>query len=95
MDLEVIILSEISQTKTSIIQCHFYVKSKKKITNEYIYKTETCRHGKQTWLSVEKGEVGGRVDLGFGLDMYTLLYLKYSKDLLYRIGNSAQYFIIT
>ena len=30
MDLEVIILSEISQTKTNIIQCHFYVKSKKK-----------------------------------------------------------------
>ena len=29
----------------------------------------------------------------FGVDMYTLLYLKWiaSKDLLYSIGNSAQY----
>ena len=31
----------------------------------------------------------------FGLDMYTLLYLKWiiSKDLLYSTGNSAQYYV--
>ena len=40
MDLEIIILSEVSQTKTNIIYC-LYVESKKKIdTNELIYKTK-------------------------------------------------------
>ena len=33
----------------------------------------------------------------FGIDMYTLLYLKQitNKDLLYSTGNSAQYSVIT
>ena len=33
----------------------------------------------------------------FGIDMYTLLYLKWitNKDLLYSIGNSAQYYVTT
>ena len=36
-------------------------------------------------------------DRKFGIDMYTLLYLKQitNKDLLYSTGNAAQYFIIT
>ena len=41
MDLEIIILSEVSQTKTNIIWYHLYVESKKNDTNEFIYKTET------------------------------------------------------
>ena len=33
----------------------------------------------------------------FGMDMYTLLYLKWetNKDLLCSIGNSAQYYVTT
>ena len=33
----------------------------------------------------------------FGIDMYTLLYLKWitDKDLLYGTGNSAQYYVTT
>ena len=33
----------------------------------------------------------------FGIDMYTLLYLKWitNKDLLYSTGNSAQYYVTT
>ena len=31
MDIEMIILSEVSQTKTNIIKYHFYVKSKKMV----------------------------------------------------------------
>ena len=33
----------------------------------------------------------------FGMDMYTLLYLKWktNKDLLYSMGNSAQYYVAT
>ena len=41
MDLEIIILSEESQTKTYIIEYHLYVEPKKMIQNELIYKTET------------------------------------------------------
>ena len=39
---------------------------------------------------VTKGKVGGR-DKEFGIDMYTLLYLKWitNKDLLYSTGNCA------
>ena len=41
MDLEIIILSEVNQTKTNIIWYRLYVESLKKATNEPIYKTET------------------------------------------------------
>ena len=40
MDLETVILSEVSQTKTKIICYHVYVESKKNGTNELIFKTE-------------------------------------------------------
>ena len=40
MDLEIFILSEISQTKTHIIWYHLSEESKKKDTNELMYKTE-------------------------------------------------------
>ena len=40
MDLEIIILSEVSQRKSNIIY-HLYVESKKYDTNELIYKTGT------------------------------------------------------
>ena len=40
MDLEIIILSEVRQTKTNIIWCHLYVASKKNDTKELINKTE-------------------------------------------------------
>ena len=41
-------------------------------------------------------EWGGGIDWEFGIDMYTLLYLKWitNKDLLYSTGNSAQYSVI-
>ena len=43
-----------------------------------------------------EGEVGGIVR-EFGIDMSTLLYLKWitNKDLLYSTGNSAQYSVTT
>ena len=40
MDLEIIILSEISQRKAHTPLYHLYVESKKNDTNELIYKTE-------------------------------------------------------
>ena len=41
MDLETVIPSEVSQTKTNVIRYHFlYVETLKKGTNERIYKIE-------------------------------------------------------
>ena len=44
------------------------------------------------WLAM--GE-NGESDREFGIDMYTLLYLKWvaNKVLLYSTGNSAQYYV--
>ena len=39
MDLDIIILSEVSQTKTNTLGHHLYVESKKYTTNELIHKT--------------------------------------------------------
>ena len=56
MDLEIIMLSEVSQRKTKIIY-HLYVESKKNGTNELIYKTETDLQTSETnlWLPKRKG----------------------------------------
>ena len=40
MDLEIIILSGVSQTKTNTLCYHLYVGSKKKLYNEFTYKIE-------------------------------------------------------
>ena len=46
---------------------------------------------------VTKGERGGGINQEFGINIYTLLYIKQitSKDLLYSTGNYTQYFVIT
>ena len=47
-------------------------------------------------LMVTRGEGWeGGIVREFGIDMYTLLYLKWitDKDLLYTTGNSAQYYV--
>ena len=48
------------------------------------------------WLQGGEG-LGGGTDWDFGIDMYTLLYLKYitNKDLPNSTGNAAQYSVIT
>ena len=50
MDLEIIILSEVSQRKTSITQYHLYVESKKMIQmNLFIKQKQTHRFQKQNY----------------------------------------------
>ena len=46
---------------------------------------------------VTKGESGGGINQEFGINIYTLLYIKYitNKDLLYSTENYTQYFVIT
>ena len=47
------------------------------------------------WLPGLGGGWRGGIVREFGIDMYTLLYLKWlpNKDLLYSTGNSAQYYV--
>ena len=66
MDLEIIILSEVSQTRTNIIWYQLYVESKKKKMmqmNLFPKQKQTHRHKKQTY-DYQRGNVGGRDKLG-------------------------------
>ena len=69
MDLEIIILNEVSQRWTNIIRYCLYSESKKKKdTNELIYKTENK-------VMVTKGEGWqGGISWQFGTDIYTMLH---------------------
>ena len=61
MDLEIIILSEVRQRKTNIIEYHIYVGSKKMIQmNLFPKQKETHRHRKQTY-GYQRGKVGRRL----------------------------------
>ena len=60
MNLEIIILSEVSQGKTTIIWNHYYVESNKNDTKELIYKTETDSWISNSNLWLPKGKHGGK-----------------------------------
>ena len=65
-------------------------------TNQLIYKTETDSQTQKTNLWLPKGK-GEGINQEFGINIYTLLYIKYqiaNKDLLYSTGNYTQYFVI-
>ena len=53
---------------------------------------ETHKLGEELMLTRGEG-----IFREFGIDMYTLLYLKWitNKDLVYSTGNSAQYYVTT
>ena len=70
MDLETVILSEISQTEKKI---WYLWNLKENDVNELLYKTET---DSQTHREQIHGYQGGGIDWEFGMDMYTLIYLK-------------------
>ena len=74
VDLEIIILSEVSQSEKQIYR--LYVESKKKNdTNELVYKTEiNSLTLKTNWLPKKKGL--GRDKLRFRISRYKLLYIK-------------------
>ena len=61
MDLEIIILSEVSQTeKTNIIWYHLYVESKENDRNELTYKIQIDPQKTNIWLP--KGKGGGGIN---------------------------------
>ena len=95
MDLEIFILSGVSQTEKDKYDIA-YMWNLKKGTNELIYKTEIESEMQKTklWLPGQKGR--GGIHWEIGIDIYTLLYMKQitNKDLLYSTGNSTQYSVM-
>ena len=79
-----------------MIWYRLYVESKKKGTNELIYKTEVESWMWKTnlWLPGDRG--GWGINREIGIDIYTLQYIKYitNKNLLYSTGNSTQYSVM-
>ena len=63
--------------------------------NLFTKQKQTHRRRKQTYGSKGEGVVG--INWEFGINRYTLPYIKYikNKDLLYSTGNYFQYLLIT
>ena len=80
--------------KKTNIWYHLHVGSKMIQMNLFI--RQTHRHRDQTY-GYQGEQWEGEIDWEFGIDMYTLLYLKWitNKDLLYSTGYSAQYYVTT
>ena len=76
VDLEIITLSK-SKKKRQISYSITYMWNLKNNTNEFIYKTEIDSQKQKTnlWLPKEKGG-GGGINQEFGINIYTLLYIK-------------------
>ena len=93
VDLEIIILSEVSQRERQTPYDITYMWNLKYDTNELIYKTETDSQTQKTnlWLPKEKG-VGGGINQEFGISRYKLLYIKQINNnvLLYSTRNYIQ-----
>ena len=73
MDLEVVILSEASQTKTNIILYHMYVESKRMIhINLFTKQKESHRHRKK--IMVTKEGVGRYKLRDWNFHIHTTIY---------------------
>ena len=93
MDLEIVILSEVSQRKTNIGWYHLYAESKKDWYKWTYLQNRNGLTDLENELMVTRWEGWGEgIVREFGTDMYTLLYLKWitNRDLLYSTGNSAR-----
>ena len=95
-DLEIIILSEISQTQKDKYHMISLACGVLKNMIQMNLQNRNRPTNLEKELMFTRGRVGG-IDWEFGIDICTLLYLKYitSKDLLYSTGNAAQYSVIT
>ena len=64
--------------------------------NLFTKQKQTHRLQKQTY-GYQRGNVWGGINQEFGINIYTLLYIKQiiNKDLLYGSGNSTQYSVTT
>ena len=76
MDLEIVILSEVSQTERDKISYDIaYMWNLKKWYNELIYKREIESQMEKTNLRLPRGK-GRGTNREIGIDIYTPLYIK-------------------
>ena len=61
MDLEIIVLSEVSQRKTNSIYCHLYVESNMTLMNLSMKQKQTYIYRTDLWLPRAGGRDGLRV----------------------------------
>ena len=98
MDLEIIILSEVSQTEKDKYHMTLLVSRilKNDEMNLFTKQKQTHRRRKQIY-GYQRGKGQEGINQKFGSNICTLLYIKQiiNKDLLYSTGNSTQYFVIT
>ena len=77
MNLEMTILSEVSQRQISYSITQMWNLILKNDKNELIYKTETDSQISKTNFTVNKGETWqGGINQEFGINIHTLLYIK-------------------
>ena len=89
MDLEIIILCKVSQIEKDKYMILFTCRILKNDTDEFIYKTGTDSQTQTLWLrGWGKGGRGG-TDLGFGIDMYTLLHFRQIAASIYCIAQGT------
>ena len=75
MDLQIIILREVSQKQISYNITYMLNLKKKHDTNGFIKQKWVYRLRKQTY-TYQKGKMVGGINWEFGIDTYILLYLK-------------------
>ena len=63
MDLDIIILSEVSQTKTNVIWYYLYAESKENDTNKLIYKRDTDSQLENEFMITRGKEWGYRLEV--------------------------------
>ena len=92
LDLETVTLSEVSEPEKGKYGMASVIRGLEKEITQRNLLTNRLREW-NLWLLVGGG--GGRDSEGVGMDMDTLVYLKWTinKDLLYSTGNSAQCYV--
>ena len=100
MNLDIIILSGVSQTEkekyhmiTNMWNMEYNLKYFKRTYSQNRNRLKDF----ETKLMVTKGKTGKGIKPNAGIDMYILLYMEWmsNKDLLYSIGKSTRYSVIT
>ena len=79
MELEIVILSEVSQTEKDgyhDITCMWNLKKKKNGTNGTYLQNENRVTNVEKKLTVTKGEIERGINWEIGIDIYTQLYIK-------------------
>ena len=96
MDVDSVILSEVSRTEKNYRVISFICGLQKEMIQMNLKNKDSYRLKKQTYGCRRSGESQGKgIIREFEMDMYTLLYLKWitNKDPPYSIWNSAQCYV--